>query len=222
MKTLILITLIVILLTILLTIYFKDNFTSKDLYNGKKWENYRLGDVYLQANDPSVVQNLDYHINDYPDSIAAEILKVKPYIPKNKKLLLDIISKKEKLFKFNNNDLVLHIRSGDVMCDENKRFIWYSKKDDTDWWNKVIDYIKKNGIQKVYILSGSHSTKCLTESMDYINDRKQFLEKNGLIVIYRLGQSPDDDIVFAIDSPHFISTGGGFGRMVYEIKNKWF
>ena len=109
MKTLILISLIVILLIILLTIYFKDNFTSKDLYNGKKWENYRLGDVYLQANDPSVVQNLDYHINDYPDSIAAEILKVKPYIPKNKKLLLDIISKKEKLFKFNNNDIVLHI-----------------------------------------------------------------------------------------------------------------
>ena len=215
MKIITLITLITLFLIILIFISFKSNFAGND-----KWLNYRLGDVYLSADDPKVVQNLDYHIKDYPGSIAAEIMKVKPYRRKNKELLLKIINDKPK-YQFLDTDLVLHIRTGDVMCIEDKRFLWYSRKDDTTWWNKVADYIQKNKITKIYIVSGSHTQECNKESIQFLEDRKQFLSQLAEVK-FHLGYSPDDDFIFCLSAKHFISTGGGFGRIIYEINNNWF
>ena len=214
---------LLILLFIFLVIKIKN--LNKDtfgkFYNGDKWNDYRLGDVYLRADDPDVVQDLSYHLTRYPGRIAAEIIKVKPYIRQNKNLLLTILESKQK-YNISDNELVLHIRTGDAMCIENKRFEWYSKINDTAWWNKVLEYIKNNGITKVYIVSGTHKNECITESIKYINDRKKFLEDNKILVELRLGNDPDDDFIFCLSAKHFISTGGGFGRIIYEINNNWF
>ena len=211
---LIILTLILILLLILL---FKSKSNFDNFYNGDKWNEYRLADVYYKANLPII--DVKYHITKYPGSIASEIMKVKPYKPENKELLLNIISKKQK-YTIPDNTLVLHIRAGDVMCIPKYKhhFLNYTKKGNNIWWNNVLNYTNNNNINIICIIAGSHKKDCLSESMDYLSDRKQFFEKNGKNVFYRLGQPPDDDFIYCLNAKHFISTGGGFGNLISEIK----
>jgi hypothetical protein len=54
--------------------------------------------------------------------------------------------------------------------------------------------------------------------MDYIKDRARFLQEKGLKISYSLGKSPDDDIIMCYYVKHFITTGGGFGNLINEIK----
>ena len=220
----------ILLLFILLFIVSKfSKFSSESLYNGKQWDNYRLGDVILMSPhdqrfyNSNYKDNILYHTTKYPDSIAAE------YIRNNKKhqnfeLLKEILkNRKNDNEILDNNTLVLHIRVGDVLCKK----VWtdnaeqyYSKKGDLRWWNQVINYINKNNINSVIIIAGTHFKECLKESADYINDRTTFLQSNGLNVSHHLGKSPDDDLIFCQNAKHFITTGGGYGNLIKLIIDK--
>ena len=59
---------------------------------------------------------------------------------------------------------------------------------------------------------------CLKESENYIKDRKKFLTDHNLTVDLRLGQSPDEDLIMCFYVKHFISTGGGYGKLIKELK----
>ena len=216
------ISILIIILIIILFTLFKSNF--KDLYNGDIWTHYRLGDVYHQSD---TLENLDYHKQKYPNSIAALILNTTPYKSKNEELLLKIVSEKRKELNLQlttDTDLVLHIRVGDVVCLYDKKNNWYSKIDNHEWWARVLEYIRLNNIKRVYIVAGTHYKECLKESKDYLKNREDFLTKNipELKVIYRLGKPPDYDFIFFLDAKHFISTGGGFGRIIYNINGNEF
>jgi len=202
------------------------------LYNGDKWANYRLGDVFLISKNnrmysPKYFDNILYHKTEYPGTIANEYINKNTTEGKNVQLIQQIIESKTKDTYNYPDTLFLHIRVGDVICVKDNEWInqvngplYYSKVGDTDWWNGVLDYIAKNKITKVVIVSGSHKSECLGESMSYLDDRKEFLEKNGLHVVYRLGQSPDEDLIMCYYVKHFITTGGGYGNMIKEIKRK--
>ena len=205
---------------------------SNSLYNGDKWANYRLGDVYLQSKydriyDPTYHDNVLYHKEQFPNSIANQYINKNTHNEKNYKLLQYIIESMT-IDKLEYPDtLFLHIRIGDVICVKDDEWInkvngpmYYSKVGDTIWWDNVLNYIKSKNITKVVILSGSHTTKCLIESAKYLEDRKKFLEKAHLKVKYRIGQSPDEDLVMCYYVKHFITTGGGYGNMIKEIKLK--
>ena len=212
---------ILILILLFLTSFIskdnvKDNFKSK-IYNGKKWYHYRIGDVYQYGNDPNV-GDLSYHIRDFPGSLAAKLMEIKPYIRNNKELIRKLIKEKQQIL--NNTDMVLHVRIGDVMCLFNKTQIHYSRFGDTVWWDSIINYIKTNNINQVYIIAGSHQPHCLEESSKYLNDIFNFLKNTvpGLNVIFKLGASPDEDIIFASTAKHFKSTGGGYGKLIDQIR----
>jgi len=226
--------LFLVLILVLLTFsrsLFNGVSIEKQLYNGDKWANYRLGDVYmLNKNEdmynPTVNDNILYHKDDYVGTIANEYINKNKLSGKNEKLLKQIIESKAKDKYTYPDTLFLHIRIGDVLCEKNK---WltkingpkhYSKVGDTTWWNNILDYIKSNGINNVVIISGSHKNKCLKESADFIEDRKKFFNDNGIKVSYRLGQSPDEDLIMCYYVKHFITTGGGYGNMIKEIKMK--
>jgi hypothetical protein len=81
-------------------------------------------------------------------------------------------------------------------------------------------YIKENNITKVVILAGTHFKECLNESADYILDRTDFLKQSGVDVTHRLGQSPDDDLILISGVKHFISTGGGYGKLLHSVSAK--
>jgi len=228
--------LILVLISILVLINsnstFKSTFSIKEkLYNGDKWAKYRLGDVFIMDKkskhwDPSFYDNLIYHNKDYPGTIADEyILKNISGVSRNTQLLQEIINKRRiKINTFNNNLLVLHIRTGDVIC---KKFDWqknalemYSKKGNKTWWNGIINFINTNNISDVIILSGSHFKECLEESAEYLLDREIFLKNNtGVNVEYRLGQSPDDDLLLVSNVKYFISTGGNYGLLLETVNN---
>jgi hypothetical protein len=212
----------IILLILLLLCLFKSGFTG-NLYNGNKWDEYRLGDVYYYWGDNNAQTGpLGYHLTKFPGSIASEYIRRNAkMVIQDRQLLYELIRENQNNIQLNDNDLILHIRTGDVMCKDFKTDygIDYTRKNDTIWWNEIIEYIKKNNIKKVYILSGSHFNKCIKESQDYLKDRRQFLINNcNVTVEYRIGKSPDEDMVFTSKSKHFISTGGGYGRLLNEIK----
>ena len=124
--------------------------------------------------------------------------------------------------KKNNVDdktLFLHIRVGDVLCkyEGMSHAFDYAKKGNTVWWDSVLDYIKSNDINNIIIISGTHFKDCLMESANYLEDRKKFLQAQGVNVSYRIGNSPDEDLIFCKDAKHFITTGGGYGYFLGKI-----
>jgi hypothetical protein len=209
---------IVILLILLVILLFYPQ--SETLYNGDKWGNYRIGDVFFQKLEnkfykPEFYENVLYHPKEYPGSIAAEYMK-----KATKTADLDVLKQivNDRTVSEPINDLILHIRVGDVVCYSDNT--GYTKMNDSEWWDRVIEYTLVNGLKVVYILSGTHFNKCIDKSEEYLADRVKFLEKNNLQIKYRLGEPPDDDIVFCNNAKHFISTGGNFGKLLELIKNK--
>lgn len=232
-----LIIVIVVFLIFILKFFIFSKFSnvpnlSNKLYNGDNWANYRLGDVYLlnkndRIYDPSYFDNILYHKTKFPGTIANEYINKNQANSKNKFLLQEIIESKTKNKLEYPDTLFLHIRVGDVICQKDNEWInkvngplYYSKVGDTIWWDNILNYIKSNGINKVVILSGSHLDKCLIESANYLEDRKKFLQAQGVKVEYRLGQSPDEDLVMCYYVKHFITTGGNYGNMINEVKKK--
>ena len=148
----------------------------ENLYNGSKWDKYRLGDIILNPADSFYYDtthpwNILYHVNQYPGSIASEYIKLnKDGVFKNVELLNQIMSKMDKNISIPDTTLVLHIRVGDVLCKKDLNFsIVYSKAGDINWWNDLIYYIKIKNISNVIILSGTHFKECLYESAKYID-----------------------------------------------------
>jgi hypothetical protein len=212
---------------------FKSTFSIKEsLYNGDKWARYRLGDVFVMEKNsrfynPAFGENLLYHLTDFPDTIAYEYMKNNiTGVPRNTPLLQEIINKrKQKDNKSFDRTLVLHIRVGDVLCKKTWKGPegpdFYSKKGNNIWWENVVKYIKENDINNVVILSGTHFKDCLEESADYIIDRTEFLtNKTNVDIEYRLGNSPDDDLLLVSNVKHFITTGGEYGNLLKTVKLK--
>jgi hypothetical protein len=234
LRILILVLILVLILILFITNVsrFTNQIDSSKLYNGDKWADYRIGDVYYgnkndNIYDSSYEYNILYHKYKYPSTIANLYINNNTIGEKNKSLMNSIIESKAKDTNSHPDTLFLHIRVGDVLC--RNEFQWlenvdgkdhYSKINNIEWWNDVLNYIKSNNITRIVIISGSHKNECLDKSMDYIKDRAAFLQQNipGLKIEYSLGKSPDEDIIMCYYVKHFISTGGGFGNLISEIK----
>ena len=67
------------------------------------------------------------------------------------------------------------------------------------------------------MMGGCHIPECYEESWKYLESKKQFFESKGFEVIYRLGNSPDEDILFASNAKYYSTTGGGYGKLLGEI-----
>ena len=211
-KKLLIILFLVLLVLVLIVLITKSNMVSaNEIYNGDYWNNYRLGDIFYRRMDephynaPNFHDYLGYHKTKYPGSIANEYInKNNSNNPENKnyKLMSEIIESRIVDKNTYPDTLFLHIRVGDVLCKEYKHFqnnhpMHYSKVGDKEWWEKIVYYIEENNINKVIIISGSHNNMCLDESLKYLQDRKEFLISKipGLTVEYRLGDSPDQNIL---------------------------
>ena len=154
---------LIVLLLLLIILKFSNTLSYfAEIYNGIYWDKYRLGDIFYQNPISSPMytnlehkENLLYHIDKYPNSIASEYIKQnKNKIQQNFKLLNQIIESKiknEKLktIDFDNSTILIHIRTGDILCDYSKGSMakCYAKIGDTEWWNEVISIIKDQKIK---------------------------------------------------------------------------
>ena len=176
------------------------------IYN-KDWDWYRLGDTYYK---PEGGDNVSYHVDKFPDSIACEYIKQSSSKAGDLDTMKKII-KKDVPVQY---DTVIHIRIGDVFCYGMNH---YSAYDNSEWWDKLTKYLTKNNIKNVYVIAGSHTNSCLDISARYILNRIRFLKEKGLNVTYEPGKPPDEDLIIAANSKNFISTGGNYGKLMSEI-----
>jgi hypothetical protein len=170
------------------------------LYNGKKWFEYRLGDLYY---NPHLVDT-DLHAKRFPYSIATEYTHSKDI----KKIINDRLLRK--------SDLILHLRIGDVV----DKYISFHQKQyfkDQEWWDALLAFISKNEIKRVILMAGAHMPECLEKSWEYLESKKAFFQKNGIKTLYRLTCSPDEDILYCARAKYFATTGGQYGNFLSEI-----
>jgi hypothetical protein len=229
--------LILIILSIFGFIYiynfFKD--TLYDLYTN--YHEYRLGDVYNgdagKINDEYLYK---HHTEKYPNSIAAEYLK-KTKERNNIKIMHDIV--KKRLKNIPTHKCVIHIRIGDVLEDLKSDDIkkeWYKDHSDDhkgNFFDKIkylrtkkyfqekIDKLLKLNINLVTIICGAHHkyNKYKNSSM-YLDMIIDLLKKNGIDCNLSLKNNPDKDILLGVAAEYFINTGGGFSRLIKEIRSK--
>lgn len=213
-----------VLVLLFLVLFTTSYFT---LYNGDKWNSYRIGDVFkfdknnIHYNE-YYPNNINYHKERFPDSIASEYMKRNMSSNGNNlELLKQIIDEKSTEIYISDNTLVLHMRVGDVMCSFLPIFKEpYNKQNNVEWWDNVVQYIQTHKINKVVIIAGTHVDTCIRESDDYIKNRSQFLKNvTGVEIEYQIGKSPDDDIIYCRNAKHVISTGGGFGDILKLVSN---
>ena len=205
------------------------------LYN-KQWDYYRIGDVFKWGKSLNY-KSIKYHEEQFPDSIAAEYLtKIKDNERNDINLFKNILDNRPKLKNLpEKNSFVLHMRVGDVFCKStageldpqqlkeigiDKWHDHYTKKDNPDWWYDILAFMNEKNIDKLYIIVGSHSPECLLESSDFIMDRVNMFKKNDKYVFLRIGNSPDEDILWAQHAKNFATTGGGYGKLIGKCVKK--
>lgn len=177
---------------------------------------YRLGDVFWRTDKD---EDLHYHTQMYPGTIASEYLKHSD-VSENWDVLLNIIDKKKKKTRPPQSELVLHVRIGDVLCVTPDEYN-YARKNQPEWWNKLTEFIQRENIKKVHIMAGNHTHVCIKESKEYLDDRAGFLREHGVQdVEFHLDKSADDDLLFATTYKYFITTGGGYGNLIGEVTRR--
>ena len=207
-------------------IFYPDYLTSNHPYSTAD-HLYRfpdtIGTIYVKRKYPelSLINNpedFEIHEDEYykfESKILTNLYDMKIDID-----LLNEIIKEKNLPQpdFPDSTLLLHIRVGDVLCNySDMQARDYSKVGNPVWWNKVAKYILDNKINKVIIIAGTHFKECLEESVNYLESIKQTLEKLNINVVYRVGNSPDEDLAFCRYAKHFITTGGGYGYFLGNI-----
>lgn len=225
---------VVIVLTVLLAValYF---YMRKKKPSGP----YRLADLIFY---PSwiVTGDTGYMLDEYPDSIGVKYtMKRFPCLRKgdctfeddtivDTKLLTSIIQSdpdyEKYSHRFSDDEIVLHVRIGDVLCKKDENFFEtgktfgsvYAKYGDTAWWEDVKGYILSSGIQTVYLMYGSHTGDCTQESEEYIRSIKEMLRCK----VVDVNNTADQDLIFCTGAKHFITTGGGYGLLLGELVEK--
>lgn len=208
-----------------------------DLYTNFK--EYRLGDVYNGDAGKSNEKWLrNHHINNFPKSLASEYLK-KTNDKNNIKIMSSIV--KNRLNNIPKYDCVLHIRIGDILEDLDYNKIiqeWNNNKINNEkgnffdkikylrnkkYFNDKIIKLKNLNINKIYIIAGAHiKYNQYKNSSLYIDLIKNLFEDNKIKCILLLKNNPDYDILLSVNAKNFINTGGGFSKLIIEIRHEMY
>jgi len=206
-----------------------------DLYTN--YNEYRLGDVYNGDGGKSNEKWLrNHHIKNFPKSLASEYL-LNTVQKNNIKIMSNIV--KDRLNNIPKYDCVLHIRIGDVLEDLDYNKIiqeWNNNKINNEkgnffdkikylrnkkYFNDKIIKLKNLNINKIYIIAGAHiKYNQYKNSSLYIDLIKNLFEYNKIKCILLLKNNPDYDILLSVNAKNFINTGGGFSKLIIEIRHE--
>lgn len=195
------------------TIDISPSCIKSSIYNGDAYYGYRLGDVvygmYKLKHYEYLKRNVEQKYNK--QSIA--------YIYKNEckknsdiKCLYNIISSKFKDLFSPPGTCSLHLRVGDVFADTN-RYGHYIQP--PKFYRLITPILQTLNVKEISILYGSHY-KNIFKSMQYIVHIISILKPHFKINIIKTA-SPDEDFVYMCTSDIFISSGGGFSRLISRV-----
>lgn len=218
---------IIIISILIIIIYFNLNFINNykeyNLYNGEKWDEYRIGDVieghiYENKDCPKEPWNRTYlrdiSIN-YPNSFASKYVEQSGFPRSFKKNDYDILENIFKGFNYKKPDketLVIHLRLGDVLTY--RPDMYYT----IDYYHKLFDKVKENkSIKKVDIITGLHKNTNVKMSNDKLNQVRNIFEENYPVNVI-ITNNPDKDLYYMCHSKFFCKSGpkGGFSKIISD------
>jgi hypothetical protein len=192
---------------------------------------YRLGDMVIWQ-ERWLSGGQEYHYKNFPNSIATEYMK-KTDKQKNYNILFSIVQQRTKETKDlpDKNDIVIHLRVGDVVENNPADVITilstytymdlYSQSNYTPPLSYIEDKIKKinqKDVGKLIFVAGSHIEIPTPKSCQYIEIIKRYFEIKGYNIQTRLGKKADEDFIFMCNAKYFIpSTNGGYTGLIKKM-----
>lgn len=193
---------------------------------------YRFGDVihhrgYYWKESTTFILNQDHLkgtiLRDYIERCPD---KNKTVNPEKISLLYTIIQEKDKIVPAN-DELVIHLRTGDVI-----QYDWFLNKD----YKKIIQsYIDKYQIKRVTFCTAFHYGNNITQNIFLYTDEKHEQNKVKLNELFENVTSYFKDIQFDVKSSadidsdfmymcmarYFVKDGGGFSDLI-KVINKYY
>ena len=230
---------LLMILIILLIFVYKSNINSELYINNNGYTNYRLGDFikgYLYRKKDPVFNSI---INDYPTSICSKYYNKVMNLPdsqkwNNYKILQEIINEID-IDSSSDEDLIVHLRLGDVITHKNGKFEYLTNSVNRPYGidlNKLKNFISKNKnkFNKFIFVYGIHKKigidfpQGIDPSLIYLENLRYFLEQNNIKYKERHNNNPDIDFAFMCKSKNFMPSGSGFSDLIVNIvklnKNK--
>lgn len=210
-------------------------------YNNQKYKWFtHTNDDYHSKNYVS----LEDLIFKYPNSILSEYLQLSNFVEKDWETLIEIVNNKfyRDININKSTDCLMHVRVGDVIDDDNcsdKKFLnkfYYNIQDNKKtkilynncryikplkYFQQKIKKLTKMGITKVYLMAGAHiKLPSYKYSTFYINKIVEEFQEAGIEVELKLGQDPDQDLLFSMNFDYFIESHGQYCRLIKELNQK--
>lgn len=211
------------------------------LYTG--WNYYRIGDMVAMYAERVDGDTEWYHCHNWPTSLAC--LYMKATKRENDFALLARIIRERFSDREGPgpNAATVHLRVGDVLngwgagdksiadvlngspvcarvwTDDNHggmNRMCYVKT--LDYYRWVITQLPES-VGVIYLVAGSHDQNIDYDarSSEYIRRVRDFFVSKGYWVGMRLGQPPDDDLVFVAKSKYFVQGGGGYSLLLSGV-----
>lgn len=219
----VIITITIILLIFYINILKKEHFIN----NNKKWDNYRLADIYKYWSnlkyEKRKFEYIDSIPSKFPESIGTEYVLKNKSKNKNFKLLAKIVNERSK--NINNlptcKDIVLHLRIGDAIKKYNKEKDLFEYNDN---YATKLETIKKNismfKNKKILIFYGNHASWAVKKYSElYLKKIKELFKKNNIKFEERSKGNPDEDFLLMCNAKTFIKSGGGYSSLISEMVN---
>lgn len=195
-------------------------------------KHYRFGDVvwhrgyYWDKSNKYILEN-----DDLKDSILRRYIEKCPdknFSKKNPNYIellsneIDIKVKENNYILPKDNDLVIHLRLGDLaVCTKILK---------NDYKLIIENYIKKYNIKKVIFCTAFHYANFTEKNLWIYNDKTHQINiskltemLNNIVKIPNIyfdiqsSKNPDDDLIFMTKAKFFVSDFGGFSKLVAEI-----
>ena len=165
----------------------------------------------------------ELHYDLYPDSLASQYMR-ETDADNDINILINLIRKHRTNFKPKKDELVVHLRVGDVV--ERSRYtvkqllekqrVFRGRRayvKPLSFYEKSLNEINRQ-VKKITLVTGGCKAHDFTKSKEYIQAIKSLFEKSGFDVRVRLGNPPDDDFIYMVRSKLFVPSGGGFSQLV--------
>lgn len=184
-----------------------------------RWKEHN-NDIYGKYN-----KSLNYILKLYPDSILSKYLIKSNFKQKKYNIIKNIIlSKFIKDYTINPYiSCFLHLRIGDkIELDFKNNFPKYIKEK-LFYFNKIINKLKKNNIQNIYIFAGSHvKLESFKNSTLYLYNIINLFKKKNFNIILNIKLHPDNDLLKSLNFIHFLgdNTNSQYFRFITDINRK--
>lgn len=218
-----------LIISLLFFLLFIISFTKKYEIVNYFMENngYRIGDMILYEKFKKQLNGKNFHLKFYPNSIVSEYLKLTDKV--NDLSVLKKIVEKRKIKEYpTDKDLVIHLRLGDEVNKSTQYSIDYLLSDKINhqyirnlsyYENIKIEQKIENIILVGNVFSGGDTRKTddFSRSYEYVEKISCFYKSKGYNVKTKLNGDADEDFIFMSNSRHFISSGGGYSKLIENL-----